>query len=400
MIQRKVGAIRRVLCMMLASFTIFAVISAAESGRAEAKTTIGELNAKINALKDELDNASEQRESAEDAYESVKDQYENIKKRKTAIDDEIDAIRNESEILRSIVTSYAEQKAILNREIEVTQKKLEERLDILRDKLRVNFEDGNSNIFVLLFSSDGLYDFLTAADRLSALIEHDREMIRECEEICRQLEEQKSTLAAVTLEAEQRSAELKDSLTQLQNKQDEVLAMMKEIEADSEAAKKAYLEAKAEEDAFRRELEKRLEERDKLNNNSYAGGDFIWPLPAKYKKIFSYFGNRIHPVLGTPQFHQGIDIPAPNGTDIYSVNKGTVIETGDDYGNGKYVIVDHGGGITTMYAHLSRINVKKGDILEQGEVLGLVGMTGYATGYHLHLSVYRNGKAVDPESFY
>lgn len=80
--------------------------------------------------------------------------------------------------------------------------------------------------------------------------------------------------------------------------------------------------------------------------------------------------------------------------------KGTVIETGNDYGNGKYVIVDHGGGISTMYAHLNKMTVKKGDVLAKGEVLGYVGMTGYATGYHLHLSVYKDGKAVNPETYF
>lgn len=401
MIYRKTAkALIRFMSITLAAFSLFFGISVYESETAGAKTTIGEIDAKISALEDELKKASEARQSAEKAYQSVKDQYDNIKERKTAIDSEIDAIYNESEILRVLIAGYSDQKAALDEKINKTQQKLDERLDILRERLRVSYEDGNSNYFVILFNSEGLYDFLTSADRLSVLIEHDNELIKECESICQELQTQKNALSDITLSAENKSAELKSSLLLLQEKQNEVLEMMQTLEADTEAAKNALLEAEKEEDAFQEELQERLEERSELNNGSYTGGDFVWPLPAKYKKISSKFGNRIHPVLGTPQFHRGIDIPAPNKTEIYCVSKGTVIETGNDYGNGKYVIVDHGGGISTMYAHLSRIDVKKGDILDQGEVLGLVGMTGYATGYHLHLSVYENGKAVDPQSYY
>lgn len=281
-----------------------------------------------------------------------------------------------------------------------TQKKLDDRLEVLKERLRLSYEDGSSNYLTILFSSNGLNDFLTSADRLSVLVERDNDLINECEKISAELEEQKKELDRVVAEADTKSSELRESMILLQQKQDEVVRMMDEIQADRDAANKALLQAEKEEAAFRKELEKRLAELAELQKNEYSGGAFLWPLPSKYNKISSKFGNRIHPVLGTPQFHKGIDIPAPKNTEIYCVAKGTVIETGNDYGNGKYVIVDHGGGISTMYAHLNKMTVKKGDVLAKGEVLGYVGMTGYATGYHLHLSVYKDGKAVNPVTYF
>ena len=385
--------------IFLSALCFFMLFSTLEAQLITAKTTLGEIDSQIRSLEDELEKAAEAREKASEAYENVKEEYENIRKRKEAIDTEIDAIDKEAETLRALVIGYHEQTAILNKKIAKMESELEGRLSILRERLRLNYEDGQADYFTLLFSSDGLYDFLTSADRLSYLIEHDQKLIEECEDACQQLEAEQERLDGILLSSEEKSEELRISLRLLQDKQDEVLKMMTDLEADTNAAQKALLEAEAEEDAFRKKLEQRLAERAEITGSAYVGGDFIWPLPAKYKKVSSSFGNRIHPVTGKPQFHQGIDIPAPNGTEIYCVNRGTVIETGNDYANGKYVIVDHGGGISTMYAHLSKIQVKTGDILAQGEVLGLVGMTGYATGYHLHISVYENGKAVDPLTY-
>lgn len=386
--------------VLLCAAMFFALLPGYRSEPAFAKTTVADMNAKINSLKDELAKAAAARKKAANNYNSVKDDYEDIKKRKTAIDEEIDAINSETEVLKQLVAGYALQKADIDLKISETQKKLDDRLAVLKERLRLSYEDGSSNYLTILFSSNGLYDFLTSADRLSVLVERDNNLINECEKISVELEEQKKELDRVVAEADTKSSELRESMILLQQKQDEVVRMMDEIQADRDAANKALLQAEKEEAAFRKELEKRLAELAELQKNEYSGGAFLWPLPSKYNKISSKFGNRIHPVLGTPQFHKGIDIPAPKNTEIYCVAKGTVIETGNDYGNGKYVIVDHGGGISTMYAHLNKMTVKKGDVLAKGEVLGYVGMTGYATGYHLHLSVYKDGKAVNPVTYF
>ena len=386
--------------VLLCAAMFFTLLPGYRSEPAFAKTTVADMNAKINSLKDELAKATAARKKAANNYNSVKDDYEDIKKRKTAIDEEIDAINSETEVLKQLVAGYALQKSDIDLKISETQKKLDDRLEVLKERLRLSYEDGSSNYLTILFSSNGLNDFLTSADRLSVLVERDNDLINECEKISVELEEQKKELDRVVAEADTKSSELRESMILLQQKQDEVVRMMDEIQADRDAANKALLQAEKEEAAFRKELEKRLAELAELQKNEYSGGAFLWPLPSKYNKISSKFGNRIHPVLGTPQFHKGIDIPAPKNTEIYCVAKGTVIETGNDYGNGKYVIVDHGGGISTMYAHLNKMNVKKGDVLEKGEVLGCVGMTGYATGYHLHLSVYKDGKAVNPVTYF
>ena len=390
----------RVVSVLISAVIFFLGMTEIEYKYVSAKTTIGEIDSIINSLKDELEDAANDRKDAEKSYQEIKSEYESFKENKLAIDKEIDAIYNESEVLKSIVAAYSEKKAILDEKIEKNEQKLEKQLAVLRERLRTNYEDGNSNYLSILFSSDKLFDFLASAETLSVIIERDTELIKECESMAAELNRQKEELREIVASAGEKTNQLMSTLIVLEERQDELGKMIEELEADTQKALEAYLEAKKEEDEFCKELEDRLKEKAELENSTYPGGDFLWPLPVKYKKISSKYGNRIHPVLGTPQFHEGIDIPAPKDTEIYSVNRGTVIETGNQYANGKYVIVDHGGGIVTKYTHLNTIKVKKGDILARGEVLGLVGRTGYATGYHLHLSVYVKGKSVDPESFY
>jgi murein DD-endopeptidase MepM/ murein hydrolase activator NlpD len=117
-------------------------------------------------------------------------------------------------------------------------------------------------------------------------------------------------------------------------------------------------------------------------------------------QITSGFGNRTDPIKGVHRHHDGMDIAAPEGTPIRSIRGGEVSFSGERGGYGNVAIVDHGNGLTTRYAHCRDLNVKTGDKVYPGTILGTVGSTGRSTGPHLHLEARRNGKAVDPESLF
>ena len=119
-------------------------------------------------------------------------------------------------------------------------------------------------------------------------------------------------------------------------------------------------------------------------------------IPAPGQQITSKFGNRRDPFLGRLAFHGGIDFRTPTGTPIYSSGSGTVTHAGRNGGYGKMVEIDHGNGITTRYAHLSRVEVRKGDQVAMGARIGKAGSTGRSTGPHLHYEIRRNGDAIDP----
>ena len=128
-------------------------------------------------------------------------------------------------------------------------------------------------------------------------------------------------------------------------------------------------------------------------SQAYPDIEFIWPVNGE---ISSIFGLRRFFNEQERNPHNGLDIAAPEGTDIRVTADGTVIETGDFFFSGNMVYVDHGQGLISLYAHLSRIDVKPGDVLRRGDILGAVGQTGRVTGAHLHFAVMTNGILVDP----
>ena len=140
---------------------------------------------------------------------------------------------------------------------------------------------------------------------------------------------------------------------------------------------------------------------DKMNGNISSGKTNdsslpVWPLEAR---VSSSFGWRKDPFTGNRKFHEGIDLAAEEGTDVKAIMAGRVQITDDQKGYGKVVVLDHGHGFTTLYAHNKDINVKTGDWVTKGATIAKVGSTGRSTGPHLHFEVRKDGKNLDPESF-
>lgn len=135
------------------------------------------------------------------------------------------------------------------------------------------------------------------------------------------------------------------------------------------------------------------------SNGVVSENEFMWPVPANYNYISSPFGNRLHPISHTYKMHSGIDIPVNYGADIYASKSGTV--TGASYHSsmGNYVIIDHGGGVSTVYMHNSELLVSLGTVVTQGQVIAKGGSTGASTGNHCHFSVKVNGEYVDPMNY-
>ncbi|NLO25140.1 MAG: M23 family metallopeptidase [Clostridiales bacterium] len=127
----------------------------------------------------------------------------------------------------------------------------------------------------------------------------------------------------------------------------------------------------------------------------FIGGKFVWPAPG-YNYITSDYGWRVHPIYKTRKYHAGIDIRVPWGKKIVAAGAGKVIYANTYGGYGKTVIIDHGGGITTLYAHNSSLNVKVGTVVTAGTTIALAGSTGVSTGPHLHFEVRKNGEVVNP----
>lgn len=176
-----------------------------------------------------------------------------------------------------------------------------------------------------------------------------------------------------------------------------------QAESRIEATNKHIQQLELEEDALERENKELTALIKKLSStSSYTGGVMRWPLPGySYVSASGQFGWRPHPILKYKKFHGGIDIGAPQGTYIVAANNGKVVLAGYSSSNGNYIIIDHGGGMTTLYLHIMKkgILVSEGQTVKAGDVIAKVGMTGLATGPHLHFEVRKNGERQQPFNY-
>ena len=180
----------------------------------------------------------------------------------------------------------------------------------------------------------------------------------------------------------------------LKEKQEESQRLVDSIKADIASFEKALKAQEAAEAAAREEI-RRLTQG---SSGTYSGGTFAWPSVSTY--ITSPYGTRVHPVTGKVKTHTGIDIGAGMGTNIFAAADGTVLISGWNTGGyGNYVVIDHGGGLTTLYAHCSSLLVSAGQKVTRGQVIAKCGSTGMSTGPHLHFEVLKNGAHTDPYAY-
>ena len=310
---------------------------------------------------------------------------------------EIDKLDKEIADAKKELAAAEEDIKRLNEDIEKTEeelKKAEEDLELKQEafgsRLRVMYKNGNVGYLEVLLSSSDLKDFLSRRQMIQSIAKQDVELIEK-------VEEQKALIDKKERELRGQRASIEATKIRLSDKREEL-----ETASRSKGLLKAELD---------KEINSAEAELDKLNNLAkdieseivkrqsgggvYSGGKMLWPVPGNHR-ISSPFGYRIHPIYKTKKLHTGIDIPASTGSSVLAAGGGRVIYSGNLGGYGKTVMVDHGGGIVTLYAHNSALTVSEGTSVSQGDTIARVGSTGASTGPHSHFEVRKNGSYVNP----
>ncbi|MBM6888449.1 M23 family metallopeptidase, partial [Pseudoflavonifractor phocaeensis] len=214
-----------------------------------------------------------------------------------------------------------------------------------------------------------------------------------------ELESARADEQAVKEEQEAKKAEQQAKVAEAEKVLEELNQNVEEVNRQLEAEDEAAAAIQA--DIVRKQAELEAQRQQQNVTLPVSSTGFQWPLPASNLKLTSAFGYRIHPVTHVPHSHTGIDVSATTGTPITAAKSGQVIisekGTGSTWSYGEYVVIDHGDGTTTLYAHMSYRAVSEGQIVTQGQYIGDVGATGNVTGPHLHFEVRKNGQRVDPE---
>ena len=294
---------------------------------------------------------------------------------------------------------------------EVILRDAEQRLEVntkrMHKRLRDIYINGRVNYLDVLVGAKDFNDFTTRMELLKRIASQDAALVNKVREERalilekhQQLEADKARLVTLKQNAEDEQKRIDANKAE----QQQLLAKMQKEKATSERAYNELLQTSRNIEAMirkREEENKRAQQQGKsvtkVPVQVRGSGDLRWPLSSR--RITSQFGWRIHPIFGTSKFHSGIDIGAGMGEPVWAAAGGVVIHSGWMGGYGKAVIIDHGGGLTTLYAHNSRLVVKNGETVKKGQVIAHAGSTGYSTGPHLHFEVRKYGKPVNPRSY-
>jgi len=405
---------KRIIAIILALLmALTLVIGVVSSMTARATVT----QSQINRLRDQQRDIRRQMQEAQAQINSLAFERLEALAQKSVLDDRIALTIMEIDLINETI----DQLIILleEKELEVIEAETREDIQLQRYRTRVRDMEENGVITYLdiIFNAASFSDLLARIDFVTEIMRADETLYQNLvtarlETIAakERLEETKEELEEELILLEIREAELLERLEEaealirrIQSDFDAVTALHETYASEAERVQREINEAVAE--LERQEAARRAAEAARggssggSGRSNWATGDLTWPVPSS-SAVSSYFGVRRHPVFGTNRMHNGIDIPARHGSNVVAAAEGTVIISTYNSSFGNYIVISHGGGLTTLYAHLSSRSVSRNDTVTRGQVIGRVGSTGVSTGPHLHFETSLNGTRVNPLNYF
>ena len=355
----------------------------------------------IDALKAEQAASQARQDELEEQLADVEADQAEAQQRRQLLQAQLDAINNEIENIDKQIAYYDQEIAQKEEEQAEAEANEEAQYELFCQRVRAMEEEGTVSYWSILFNSESFSELLDRLADIDAVMAYDNQVMDELiairEEIIAlrtQLETSRAEEQAARDQQAAKQAEQQAKVAEAQKLLDQTNADVAEATRQRDAESEAAAEIQAE----IAQKQKQLEEQRRQNNITIdSETSYLWPLPGYYR-LSSLFGYRIHPITGEAHSHTGIDIPAPGNTPILACKSGQVVTSAYHYSYGNYVVIDHGNGNSTLYAHMSSRAVSEGDMVTQGQTIGYVGTTGSSTGNHLHLEVRDNYTRVDPES--
>ncbi len=283
-------------------------------------------------------------------------------------------------------------------DIAETEALIEKQETAFLERMRYTYMEESTDYIELILGAGSLADVLTKFDYINAILRYDNEVIANLRDNMEKLEESKLKLIEAQETQILRVGELEAVIKDTEALSAQKYAYIQQLRNDESKWNDVYAYTTAEEAKIDAELEAYLAELQRKNQSQYVGGALGWPLElGAYYYVSSEFGPRT--LQGSYDNHYGIDLACANGTNIYAANSGKVLKVDLHWSYGVSVLIDHGGGIATLYAHMSERLVNPGDTVTAGQLIGYVGLTGNTTGYHLHFEVRENGQVVNPRNY-
>lgn len=341
----------------------------------------------------------QKQKAIERKIQEYKQQASSLKNEKNTVQAEINKLDTEMNVLNLEIEGYELQKQELDMQIAAKEQDIvkltqdiEDNNKALEERLRTMYKKGTAGYLEVILNSEDLMDALTRVDMIQLIVKSDVDLLKS-------IEKQKKEVQEIQVSLEEEKVQVVTVQNNVLAKKGQVLVASQSKEAYMAGLEKdikqiQYLEAQ--EEAQSDQIEKDILAAQRAV--AYAGGEMLWPAPGNYR-ITSQYGKRSDPITGVWSNHGGTDIAAPYGSSIVAANDGVVIFAGWHYSYGNYIIIDHGGGISTVYAHNSKLLVTAGQAVVRGETISKAGSTGYSTGNHLHFEVRINGVRTDPMKY-
>ena len=392
--------IRRMVAFLLVLAALCAMLPAVSAENSS------DIQDEIDRLKEEADRIEQQQKEIENQIDENDAQTLSFAEEKMRIDNDLELARQEVENLEAQIHQYNLLVAEKQAELDELTEKQNTLMQKFRLRMRSLQERGNISYWQVLFHSASFEDMLMRKTMVEEIAASDQRMLGQIRENAEQVLLAKESLTEQKAMLEEKKAEQAAAQEALEHKRAESDQAISELIASRQDLVEEQERIQDDMDALEKEIAAREEElnRQQQQNNyvpvvTEAG--FLFPVSLNgYQCMTSPYGYRVHPISGVTRLHNGVDLAAVTGTPIFASKSGVVttacIGWGNGYGN--HVVINHGDGYSTLYAHQSALNVYEGQIVSQGDVIGYVGSTGNSTGPHLHFTVFKNGETINPMS--
>ncbi len=386
--------------LVLAAVALALAGAVATTARAE---TAAELQQKLQNARAKIEQAKKQKSSLNEQISDLDGRLAAIQKRLDGLGDQIAAVEEKLSVTREKLDVLRKELRLKKLELEAAQAELELEQRNFAERAVLSYKSDDLDYVDVLLSSSDFEDLISRVNVIHDLLGGNNELVGGLESARNQVDAEKDAIA-------KREGAVADAAQVLQEKSDE-LAALRAAQAASQAAALSVRQQKSGAlKGVNKDLAELERQEDQILAESQAlsgvvggsgstgggSGSLGWPVSGS---VVSPYGYRIHPILGYRKLHTGIDIAVGYGVPIHSAAAGTVIYASWMGGYGNVIIVDHGDGLSTLYAHQSSLAVGNGARVTRGQTVGYVGSTGFSTGPHLHFEVRVNGNPVDPMGY-
>lgn len=399
----KFTMIRRITALVLILVLAAGISIQASSASTEKVTEDAASTKSLQEAQDEKAQLEKALKEAQSTIEDLKDSKGDIESKVTELNQQLIDISARITDLENQLTAKSEDIQETKDELAGAKEKEAQQYADMKVRIQFMYENGQTSYLEALLSSRNISEFLNSADYIAQIQSYDRQKLTEYQDTVESI---------VNLEAqlEQEYTDLEALKSTVESNKATVAAMMRQKESELADISGDIEDAQSDADYYAAEIQAQEEliaaikraEAEKaaagVEEHPYTGGAFRWPCPSS-TRVTSDYGTRVSPMSGASSNHKGIDIGASAGADIIAAADGTVTAASYSSAAGNYVMIDHGGGLYTVYMHASSLLVSPGQTVSAGDVIAKVGSTGISTGSHLHFGVSLNGSYVSPWSY-